>query len=580
MPITPPTLYKGVKYIRIHKNDLNGLTLGSSFTFAEDLTVVHGNGTYIYTIQSITKDPNNPSVYYLQVTTTKSAAPTNTTSALTTFSPSTVQDIDYNEYNAIINNAVSSELSNIHYQVDREVVQPLPSNLDAILNGSAQPAEVSPQITSATGMVNARYNGSRLGENFNNRPTLETKIPFFATFDSIRQTSDIGGMYQYNIPYVINSDGDTLPTTDTQTLFYDMPYIFTQEKSANSTTRFSELSPVSEQRQQRKFTDTFEVYKGGADIRTLATSTSGSINSIGNTLTVKSGSFFNDIFFGEDTGVGIYKVEATLSGSEEEGSRTQITKNTEYTVEYEETEDTQNLFLDNVYSLGVGEIAECDLNFNSVVLLAYDRQGTGWKTDIQTNVRLEKSTDGGTTWNTVKEIIIPRFWNRYDINASQIPANVTLVGYRKIDGITGVYLAVNVDSGFISFGGSSSSHQMRTVVEYQTSGNDRCYAHSKFEFLDGNGMRISRTLSVGLNSTILSTTGAALAALSAPVILGAAVGGLAITAALTYRSALGQIKYKDTGINQKYVRIIFNEALTNLSPVLYRFLKKLNPIQQ
>lgn len=587
MPLIPPTLYKGVKYIRIHQKDLDGLSLGNSFTFADSLTVGHSNNTYVYTIKSIAPDPNNPSVFYLEVTTTRTAAPTDTSGAKVIYEPFLVQDITYNEYNAVLNNAVSSELSLTHYQVDRSLVSATPNNIDAILGGYAAPAELGLDLYNDTGLSNARYNGTRLGANTFNKPTLETKIPFFATFDSIRQTSDIGGMYQYSIPYVVNSDGETLPTTDTQTLFYDMPYIFTQEKSANSWVRFSELSPVSEQRQQRKFTDTFEIYKGGADVRTLATSTSGSINSIGDTLTVKSGSFFNDIFFGEDTGVGVYKVEATLSGSEEEGSRTKVTKNTEYVVDYFETNDPQNLFSNNTYSLGVGEIAECDLRFNSTVLLAYDRDGTGWKKDIQTNVRLERSTNGGSNWSTVKEIIIPRFWNRYDINASQIPANVTLVGYRKIDGITGVYLAVNLDSNFISFGGSNS-HQMRTVVEYQTSGNDDCFVHSKFEMLDGNGVRFLNGLGAGALGIgggaaaglgALSITGTALSLLAAPVIVGAGVGAIGIIGALAYRSALGQIKYKDTGINQKYVRIIFNEALTNLTSVLYSEFKVAQEIE-
>lgn len=589
MPLIPPTLYKGVKYIRIHQKDLDGLSLGNSFTFADSLTVGHSNNTYVYTIKSIAPDPNNPSVFYLEVTTTTTAAPTNTSGAKVIYEPFLVQDITYNEYNAVLNNAVSSELSLTHYQVDRTQVSATPNNIDAILGGYAAPAELGLDLYNDTGLSNARYNGTRLGANTFNKPTLETKIPFFATFDSIRQTSDIGGMYQYSIPYIINSDGETLPTTDTQTLFYDVPYIFTQEKSANSWVRFSELSPVNEQRQQRKFTDTFEIYKGGADIRTLATSTSGSLNSLGNTLRVKSGSFFNDIFFGEDTGVGVYKVEATLSGSEEEGSRTKVTKNTEYIVDYFETYDPQNLFSSNTYSLGAGEVAECDLNFNSTILLAYDRDGTGWKKDIQTNVRLERSTDNGSTWSTIKEVVIPRFWNRYDINASQIPENVTLVGYRKIDGITGVYLAVNLVSGFISFGGTNSN-KLRTVVEYQTSGNDDCFVHSKFEFLNGNGVRFinglgAGTLGIGGGAVAgaagqalaigglasLSATGTALVLLTTPVLIGAAVGavGIGIVAALKYRNSLGQIKYKDTGVNQKYVRIIFNEALTNLTPVLY-----------
>lgn len=587
MPITPPTLYQGIKYIRIHQKDLNNTKLGDSIMFADDVTVGHSNGTYVYTVKSIIQDPNNPLAYYLEVEANKSTSPANTTNALVIYQPELVQDITYSEYNAILNNASSVQLSTTHYQVDRSSVNATPDNIDAILGGYAAKAELGNALYTMSGLANARYNGSRLGANFNNNPTLETKIPFFATFDSMRQTSDIGGVYQFNVPYVVNGSGETLPTTDTKTLYYDMPSIFTQDKFASTAVRFSEQSPVNEQRQQRKLTDRFEIFKGGTDVRTLAVSTSGSVNSLGDTLTIRSGSFFNDIFFGEDTGVGQYTVDATLSGSEDGGSRTRISKNTDYIVEYNETYDPQNLFTTNVYQLGAGEQAECDLNFNATVLLAFDRDGTGWKKDIKTTVKLERSTDGGSNWSTVSQVVIPRFWNRYDINASQIPENVTLVGYRKIDGITGVYLAVNVLSGFTSFGGSNVN-QMRTVVTYETSGNDDCFAHSKFEFLDGNGVRFisglgAGTLGIGGGAVAgaagqavaigglssLSATGTALALLSAPVVIGAAVGALGIVAALNYRSSLGQIRYKDTGINQKYVRIIFNEALTNITPVLY-----------
>ena len=576
MPITPPTLYQGVKYIRIHKNDLNGLTLGSNFVFAEDLTVQHSNGTYVYTIQSITKDNNNPSVYYLQVTTTKSAAPTDTSNALTVFSPDVAQDITYNEYNALLNNAVASEKSLIHYQVDRDIVQDLPSNIDAILGGYAAKAEVSDQLTSATGYANARYDGTRLGSRVNGEKTLDPTIPFFATFDSIKQTSDIGGVYQFNIPYVVDADGNTLPTTDTKTLFYDMPSIFTQKQKADTAVRFSELSPVNSQREQRRFTDRFEILKGGTDIRTLAVSTSGSVNTRGDALTVRSGSFFQTIDFGDDVGVGNYIVEASFSGSE--GGRTQVTKNTDYIVDYQETYDPYNRFTGTTYSVA-GE-AECDLSFNSTILLSYDRDGTGWKKDMKTIVKMEISPAGQNNWSTLKEVVIPRFWNRYDVNESQVPNNVHFLGYRKIDGITGIYLAVNLVVGKIAFGGQD----LRTVVRYETTGNDDCFVNNKFEFLDNNGnplvnglatlgtaagapVAIAAAQVVGIGGlSSLSVTGYALAALSAPVVAGAIVGTLTVGAILTLRNLFGKIKYKDTGINRNYINVIFKE---NLPPVLY-----------
>lgn len=570
-------LYTGIKFIRIHKKDLNGLGLGDSFSFAEDLSVIHSNGTYVYTIQSMTKDPNNPSVYYLEVRTTKSTAPANTSNAITVFSPNIAQDVDYNEYNAILNNAVSSELSTTHYQVDRNTVQALPNNLDAILNGSAQRAEVSPQITSATGMVNARYSGTGLGPRVGEDRTLDVTVPYFATFDSIKQTSDIGGVYQLNIPYVVDADGNQLPTTDVKTLYYDMPSIFTQETLADTAVRFSELSSVNEQRTQRRFTDRFEIFKGGQDVTTLAVSTSGSLNSKGDTVTVRSGSFFQTIVFGEDVGVGDYRADATFSGSD--GGRTQVTKNTEKVVDYRETFDPFNRYSQGEYTLN-GE-AECDLSFNSTILLSYDRDGTGWKKDMKTIVRMEVSGDGGSTWNTIKQITIPRYWNRYEVSEADVPEDVFHIGHRVIDGITGIYLAVNLKSGYIPFG----DQKLRTVVRFETSGNDDCFINNKFEFLDKNGNPLQVGAAVSAAGLLtgagilggaalagvsfgLSSTGIALAVLAGPVgaaaIGAAAIGGVTIGGLLKLRNLFGKIKYQDFGINQNYVNVKFKEGLPTL----------------
>lgn len=600
----PPQLYKGITYIRIHKRDLNNESLGDGIVFADTLTVQHSNGAYVYTIESIIQDPVNTDAYLLKVKADKSSAPANTVSALVVYEPDLIQDVTYDEYNAILNNAMSSGVSPIHYQVDRELVQPLPSNLDAIISGDAALAEVSNQLTSATGFVNGRYNGSRLKGlvvnkyvtndiSYGNNPVIESKTPYFGTFDLIRQTSDIGGVYQFNIPYVVNAQGDNLPTIDTKYLYNDMPLIFTEKQLVNSSVRFSELSPAREQRQQRKFTDTFQIFKGGVDVRTLAVSTSGSINSKGDTLTIRSGSFFPTLYFGEDTGVGNYTVEAINSGSDQ--YRTQVTKNTDHIVQYNQTYDPENRFNDvtSVYSLSPGEEAECDLQFNSTVLLAYDRDGFSWKPDMKTIVSQEISTDGGSNWSAIKEIVIPRFWTRGEVNEDQIPNNVYLLGYRKIDGISGIYLAVNLISGFRPFGGTNS-HQVRTKVRYETSGNDDCFVHTKFEFTDANGIRLVNGLAgaagLGVGAVAgaagqaiaigglgaLSATGTALALLTAPVLIGAGAVALTIGGILAFRNQYGRIKYKDTGINQNYVNVIIKEGL---DPVYYSEFKVAQEIQ-
>ena len=577
MPLISPTLYKGVKYIRIHQKDLDGLSLGDSFTFADSLTVGHSNNVYVYTIKSIAPDPNNPSVFYLEVTTTRTAAPANTSAAKVIYEPFLVQDITYNEYNAVLNNAVSSELSLTHYEVDRSQVSATPNNIDAILGGYAASAELGLDLYNDTGLSNARYNGTRLGPRVGQDRTLDVTVPYFATFDSIKQTSDIGGVYQLNIPYVVDADGNQLPTTDVKTLYYDMPSIFTQETLADTAVRFSELSPVNEQRTQRRFTDRFEIFKGGQDVTTLAVSTSGSLNLKGDTVTVRSGSFFQTIVFGEDVGVGDYRADATFSGSD--GGRTQVTKNTEKVVDYRETFDPFNRYSQGEYILN-GE-AECDLSFNSTILLSYDRDGTGWKKDMKTIVRMEVAPTGTNNWSTIKEIVIPRYWNRYEVSEADVPEDVFHIGHRVIDGITGIYLAVNLKSGYIPFG----DQKLRTVVRFETSGNDDCFINNKFEFLDKNGNPLQVGAAVSAAGLLtgagilggaalagvsfgLSSTGIALAVLAGPVgaaaIGAAAIGGITIGGLLKLRNLFGKIKYQDFGINQNYVNVKFKEGLPTL----------------
>ena len=110
------------------------------------------------------------------------------------------------------------------------------------------------------------------------------------------------------------------------------------------------------------------------------------------------------------------------------------------------------------------------------------------------------------------------------------------------------------------------------------------FVNNKFEFLDSNGnplvgigtsvagaglapvaLAAGQVVSIG-GLGALSATGYALAALSAPVVVGAAAGALTIGAILTLRNLFGKIKYQDYGVNRHYVNVKFKE---NLPPVLY-----------
>lgn len=67
----------------------------------------------------------------------------------------------YNEYNAILGNSENIRTSNFVYDVDRKSSQIVPANIQAILEDSATPAMFQDSNYTDTGLVNARYNGTK-----------------------------------------------------------------------------------------------------------------------------------------------------------------------------------------------------------------------------------------------------------------------------------------------------------------------------------------------------------------------------------------------------------------------------------
>lgn len=70
----------------------------------------------------------------------------------------------FNEYNAVISNAINNRDSNIRQQSDRNVTTIGPANLEAILSGSATFAQIQDSLYYNTGWNNARYTGTKTSE--------------------------------------------------------------------------------------------------------------------------------------------------------------------------------------------------------------------------------------------------------------------------------------------------------------------------------------------------------------------------------------------------------------------------------
>jgi len=67
----------------------------------------------------------------------------------------------FSEFNAIISNAIDARSSNRIVESDRDTSTIIPSNFEAIISGSANPAEIQDSLYSSTGWSNSRYNGTK-----------------------------------------------------------------------------------------------------------------------------------------------------------------------------------------------------------------------------------------------------------------------------------------------------------------------------------------------------------------------------------------------------------------------------------
>jgi hypothetical protein len=67
-----------------------------------------------------------------------------------------------NDYNALLNNAVKPKPNSVAQVVDRSSDSANPTNLQAVINLTATPADVQNCSYTKAGIINARYNGSKL----------------------------------------------------------------------------------------------------------------------------------------------------------------------------------------------------------------------------------------------------------------------------------------------------------------------------------------------------------------------------------------------------------------------------------
>lgn len=101
--------------------------------------------------------------------------------------PYVTADFTNNDYEALISNATKSENTTFRSVVDKDTSQLVPGNLDAIISGSAAKADLQDSFYETTGLVNARYAGSKItsGSEIGFDPGLS-----FIQFDASRHEID------------------------------------------------------------------------------------------------------------------------------------------------------------------------------------------------------------------------------------------------------------------------------------------------------------------------------------------------------------------------------------------------------
>jgi hypothetical protein len=77
------------------------------------------------------------------------------------FIPFSVDDFYNSDYNPTLNNSEGSKVNNVAVKVDRFTSQTIPTNLDAIINGTATPAELQNCSYTKIGLISSRYLGSK-----------------------------------------------------------------------------------------------------------------------------------------------------------------------------------------------------------------------------------------------------------------------------------------------------------------------------------------------------------------------------------------------------------------------------------
>ena len=170
------TVSKGVKYAKISKIDQNGIDRSVYLEQLQSFRLTYSDvGTVQYNITSVQEQTNH---YLFGIQTqprTSSGDYVDGEGVIITYTSSFIPNpeftnFDYNDYNPLLGNASIPQLSTQFMDVDYGTGMITPQNLELILSGTADPAQVQDSNYSSATWSNIRYNGSRASSYDFNRP--------------------------------------------------------------------------------------------------------------------------------------------------------------------------------------------------------------------------------------------------------------------------------------------------------------------------------------------------------------------------------------------------------------------------
>jgi len=207
------------------------------------------NGSYLEyaLISRIEVSPRTTaSVHTVRWSMSQSNVPQNSTSSFL-FEPYYPGNFNNTDCDVLMNNYSQNDINGLYRDVLYDDGGTIPSNLQQIISGTAQYAEVSDYLYKASANRLPRYDGTRViqqQENkwtpgdvgFSQTPSVTVEQTYFAYFDYLQDTSyELTGKSAAHIIYLIDKDGNIQTPTLTGSYYYNLIDNFETDKNVSLT---------------------------------------------------------------------------------------------------------------------------------------------------------------------------------------------------------------------------------------------------------------------------------------------------------------------------------------------------------